>query len=298
MIAADFNPRALSRRTFVSLLGAGAAGTILSPAARAANVPADTGVIGQSRVGEAACGPCALANALTHGDPGGREAFQQLSAGSADGRVETIISLYGTKSSETYGSRRMRYSADAGLTAEDMPYLANEVLEAHGQSKARGDWLDSPGNEDEHAHLRRIHDLFTTSLARGLPPIIEIRAFSADPGSSRGAMTSMSWVNLFAHWLALVSVDPVTLPPRASGFFCRFADSYTGRIIPGFATAELYRPFNATKGFSLKPDGTKEWHWLTGHPFVLLDLPDLPLTIQSRPWHERTFVAMTYAVHR
>ena len=271
-------------------------GTLCRPAV-AAVAETDAGVIGQTRVGEAACGPCALANALTHGDPGGRRAFQQLSAGSPEGRVETLIALYGTKSSETYGPRRMRYSADAGLTAEDMPHLANEVLEAHGLPPARGDWLDSPGNEEEHAHLRRIHDLFTTSLARGLPPVVEIRAFSADT-TTRGTMNSMSWVNLYAHWLALVSVEPVTLPPRASGFFCRFADSYTGRIIPGFASAELYRPFNATKGFSLKPDGTKDWHWLTGHPYLLLDVPDLPLTIQSRPWHERTFVAMTYAVHR
>ena len=105
-------------------------------------------------------------------------------------------------------------------------------------------------------------------------------------------------MNLYAHWLALIAVEPATLPPRASGFSCRFADSFTGRVIPGFAYAEFYRPFNATRGFSLKADGTKDWHWLSGHPYVLLNVPDLPLTIQTRPWHERTLVALTYAAHR
>ena len=85
---------------------------------------------------------------------------------------------------------------------------------------------------------------------------------------------------------------------RERVFTCQFADSFTGRVIPGFAYAELYRPFNATRGFSLKADGTKDWHWLSGHPYVLLNVPDLPLMIQWRPWHERTLVALTYAVHR
>ncbi len=245
-------------------------------------------------MGEAACGPCALANSLNHGDPATRRAFRELSGGSPESRVETLIARYGTKPSETYGPRRGRFSPEAGLTADDMPYLANDVLATRKLPGVRGEYLDSPGSEDGHAHLRRVHGLLTASLARGLPPVVEIRAFSADP-AGRGAA---SWVNLYAHWLALIAVEPTTLPPRASGFSCRFADSFTGRVIPGFAYAELYRPFNATRGFSLKADGTKDWHWLSGHPYVLLNVPDLPLTIQSRPWHERTLVALTYAVHR
>ena len=108
----------------------------------------------------------------------------------------------------------------------------------------------------------------------------------------------MPWVNLYAHWLAILGVEPTVLPTGAGGFACRFADSYTGRVIMGFAYAELWRPFMATRGFTLKADGTKDWHWLSGHPFVLLDLPDLPLTIQTRPPGVRTFVALTFAVHR
>ena len=155
-----------SRRAFVALLGAGAAGTLCRRADAAAGGEAsDVAVINQSRVGEAACGPCALANALNHGDPATRRAFQELSGGSPESRVETLIARYGTKPSETYGPRRGRFSPEAGLTADDMPYLTNDVLATGKLPGVRGEYLDSPGSEEGHDHLRRIHGLLT-DLAR------------------------------------------------------------------------------------------------------------------------------------
>ena len=132
------------------------------------------------------------------------------------------------------------------------------------------------------------------ALARGLPPIVEVRAFCADPKGGSG----QSWTNLFAHWLALIEVDPAGLDAKASGFACRFADSFTGRVINGFAYAERFRPFQATRGFTMRADGVKDWHWISGHPYVLLNIPDVPLDIEGRPWHERSVVALTYAVLR
>ena len=136
-------PRVFSRRAFVALLGAGAAGMLgrRADAAVGGEAP-EAGVIGQSRVGEAACGPCALANALNHGDPATRRAFRELSNGSPESGVETLIARYGTKPSETYGPRRGRFSPEAGLTADDMPYLANDVLAAGKLPGVRGDYLN------------------------------------------------------------------------------------------------------------------------------------------------------------
>lgn len=292
----DFFPRPLTRRAFLALLGTGAVGTL----AASPDAAPETPIIAQARVGAAACAPCALANALAHGDAAGRRAFRALAPdGSSDKSVAAIIARYGAKPSETYGPRRARYSSDAGLTAEDMPFLVNDALAAGDLTRARGDWLDVGSGEDARAHLRRVHALLAGSLARGLPPVVEVRAFSADPGTGRSVTSASGWVNLYAHWLALIGVEPSALPSGAGGFACRFADSYTGRVIAGFAYAELWRPFMATRGFSLRADGAKDWRWLAaGHPYVLLDLPDLPLTIQARPWHERTFVALTFAVHR
>ena len=289
------NPEQLSRRKFLSWLGLGGAGA-LSGHAAAATVAA-TGAASSAEVIEqteasGSCGPCALANALLNGDAGGRRALHTLGSNSGQ-RVDTLISRYGSKPSETYGPSRGRFVYGAGLTCEDMPFLANDVLGAAGLARVRGEWLDQAPGEDERAHLQRVHGLFQASLARGLPPLVEVRAFSAGPAAAKP-----TWLNVYAHWLALIGLEPAELPAKSSGFTCRFADSYTGRVIPGFAYAERFRPFNATRGFSLKPNGDKDWHWLSGHPYVLLSLPDVPLNLESRPTQERTLVALTYAIHR
>jgi hypothetical protein len=280
-----------SRRKFLAWLGLSGAGAISSGAATASASPSPEVILQKDQ--EGACGPCALANALLNGDAAGRHAFHTLPGANSADRVETLISRYGTRPSETYGNRRGRFVFGAGLTCEDMPFLANDVLGAAGLPRVRGDWLDQVPNEDERAHLQRVHGLFKASLGKGLPPVVEVRAFSADPSSSKPA-----WINVYAHWLALIGIEPLELPPKSSGFSCRFADSFTGRVIPGFAYAERFRPFMATRGFSLRPNGDKDWHWLSGHPYVLLDLPDVPLDVESRPWHDRTVVAFTYMIHR
>ncbi len=247
----------------------------------------------EQRPDTGACGPCAVGNALLNGDEGGRRAFHLLPGGTSQERVDALIARYGTKPSETYGLRRTRFVNGAGITNEDMPFLANDVLAAAGQPPVRGEWLDQRANEDSLGQLRRVHQTCRAALAAGLPLIVEVRAFSADPSASKPA-----WVNLYAHWMALVGVYPEELPAKASGFYCHFADSVTGRVIPAFAYAEFVRPFMATRGFALRADGGKDWHWLSGHPYILLNLPDLPLAIGSRPWHERTVVALTYALRR
>jgi hypothetical protein len=286
---------AFSRRKFLAWLslsgGALSSRTVLAAAA-AAGSPSPEVI--EQKPEEGACGPCALANALLHGDAGGRRAFQALAGEDSGQRVETLISRYGVRPSETYGSKRGRFLYGAGLTCEDMPFLANDILGESGLPPVHGNWLDQAGNEDERAHLQRLHGLFKSSLARGLPPVVEVRAFSAGPGAAKAG----NWVNVYAHWLALIGVEPAELPAKSSGFSCRFADSFTGRVIPGFAYAERFRPFQATRGFSLRPNGDQDWHWLSGHPYVLLALPDVPLAVESRPASERVVVAFTYMIHR
>ena len=282
---------AVSRRSFLGLLGlaglgAGRAGAAESPAVHSPEVV-------EQRADTGACGPCALANALLNGDPQTRHAFRELPGATSRDRVDALIARYGTKPSETYGPRRARFVDGAGITNGDMPFLANDFLLAAGLPAVGGEWLDQHGGEDGAGQLRRIHRAMRTSLAAGLPPVFEVRAFAADSSASKP-----SWVNLYAHWMALVGVSPAELPPKTTGFSCQFADSVTGRVIPAFAYAETVRPFMATRGFSLRADGGKDWHWLAGQPYILLNLPDLPLAIQTRPWHQRAVVALTYLLRR
>ena len=272
----------------------GAAGASLLPGRAESNIPLHHApeVVAQNE-DTGACGPCAIANALLNGDERARRAFRELPGGNSQERVEALIARYGTKPSETYGPRRARFVGGAGITNGDMPFLANDFLRAAGLPTVDGEWLDQQNGENGPGQLRRIHRAMRGALAGGLPPIYEVRAFSADPSAAKP-----TFVNLYAHWMALVGVYPAELPLGASGFYCQFADSVTGRVIPAFAYAETVRPFMATRGFSLRADGGKDWHWLSGHPYILVNLPDLPLAIQTRLWHERAFVALTYLLRR
>jgi hypothetical protein len=285
-----------SRRKFLAWLGLSGAGALSVRAAP--GVAAPSAEVIEQNEDAGSCGPCALANALLHGDAACRRAFQSLPGATSGQRVDALVSQYGSKPSETYGKSRGRFVFGAGLTCEDMPFLANDVLGRSGQPLVYGDWLDQAANEDERAHLQRVHGLFKASLAHGLPPVVEVRAFSADSSAAKSTATRPAWVNVYAHWLALIALEPMELPAKSSGFLCRFADSFTGRVIPGFAYVERFRPFMATRGFSLRANGDKDWHWLSGHPYVLLELPDVPLNVESRPWQERTVVAFTYMIHR
>ena len=127
-----------------------------------------------------------------------------------------------------------------------------------------------------------------------MPAVVEVRSFGADTAAEKGPV----WNGLQGHWMPVLGVEPAVLPERATGFVCRFADSGTETVIDGYAYAELYRPFTATHGFTLKEDGTRKWDWITGYPYILLQAPDLPLNTQTRLWHERTYLSMNYAVCR
>ena len=284
-----------SRRAFLSTFGlavAGAATRVRAETLASANVSPE--VISQRTVGSMACGPCALANALTHGEAESRRAFASLEGGTPLERVETIIQKFGGKPSELYHARRTRYSEENGTIPEDMSLLANDLLRSLKLPGATSQWLNVHEGENGRAHLRRLHGLFSDALEAGLPAIVEVRSFGANTTAPEGPV----WNGLLGHWMPVVGVEPATLPPQATGFVCRFADSVSGTVIDAYAYAELHRPFTATRGFKLNEDGTRKWEWITGYPYILLQSPDLGLNTQTRLWHERTYMSMNYAVAR
>ncbi len=284
-----------SRRAFLSTFGlaaAGAATSLRGGIVPEAGVPPE--VIGQQGIGSMACGPCSLANALTHGDAAGRRAFASVAGSTPLERVETIIQQFGDKPSEKYQGRQPRYSETDGTTTEDLPLLANDLLRSLKLAEVDGHWLNVREGENGRAHLRRLHGLFSDAMAAGFPAIVEVRSFGANTAAPKGPV----WDGLLGHWMPVVGVEPAVLPARATGFVCRFADSVSGTVIDGYAHAELHRPFTATHGFTLNADGTKKWDWITGYPYILLQAPDLGLNTQTRLWHERTYFSMNYAVCR
>ena len=226
-------------------------------------------MISQQTVGNMACGPCALANALTHGDTAGRRAFASVAGGTPLERVGTIIRQFSDKPSEKHHGKQPRYSVADGTTTEDMPLLTNDLLRSLKLAEVNAEWLNVREGEAGRMHLHRLHGLFSNSLAAGFPAIVEVRSFGANTSAPKGAV----WDGLLGHWMPVVGLEPAILPTRAMGFVCRFADSMSGTVIDGYAHAELHRPFTATHGFTLNADGTKEWNWITGYPYIQIQAP-------------------------
>lgn len=283
-----------SRRAFLTTIGLAAAGTAATTGRERTPPDAPPEAVSQQAVGNMACGPCALANALAHGDAACRRAFARLDGDTPLDRVETIIRKFGDKPSETYRGRRTRYLSGEGTTAEDIPLYANSLLGSVDLAPVKGQWLNVRAGESSRAHLRRMHKVFSDALAAGMPAVVEVRSFGANTVAEKGP----EWNGLQGHWMPVVGVEPATLPVRATGFVCRFADSAAGTIIEGYAYAELHRPFTATHGFTPREDGTRKWDWITGYPYILLQVPGLALNTQKCLWHERTYLSLQYAACR
>ena len=156
----------------------------------------------------------------------------------------------------------------------------------------RGDFLNVLPGESADAHLRRVHDRLAASLAAGFPPVIEFRSFSAQPKAE--SKDGYLWEGLCAHYVVVAGVGEVS----TVGFPLRLADPYTGRVIDAFAYAERHRAFTATKDFTPDAEGKPKWEWISGYPYLLVLLPQIPLKIQKEPWHDRTTVTLAYAVYR
>ena len=286
----------LSRRGFLGWFGGLVGVGLLGPSpADAAPSVSDTATILEQKPGLGSCGPCAVGNSFLHGDAPARRAFDALPGPDPAARLDALIARYGTRPSETYGPSRGRFAPGLGICTDDVPLLVNDLCTDAKLPPVHGQWLDAlPAEADnQRAHLRRVHTTLRAALARGLPPILEVRAFTSNPTGSKEP-----WANFYAHWLALLAVEPAELPANASGFACRFADSFTGRIVPGFAYAERFRPFAATRGFGIGANGSKSWRWLNGHPYVLLQLPDVPMNLETAPPAARAVIALTYMVAR
>lgn len=246
-------------------------------------------VFKQAAIGSMACGPCSLYNSLVAGGAEHRAVARALSGATAEEKIHSLITRFGSAASVVYPNHRTRYEEDLGTTTADLVAIANDLLFSEGAQAVEGRWLKRLEGESQDEQLRRIHRAFSSAT---LPPIIEVRSFVADV-KERG---DPLWEGLFGHFLVVRSVDPLPDDGQASGFLMHCADSSSGRIIPVFASIERYRPFTATDGFTVDQKGKEHWHWAPNSPFMLLTAPDLSLRTQRGAWYERTIMAMTWGL--
>ncbi|MEM8713574.1 MAG: hypothetical protein AAGG01_21735, partial [Planctomycetota bacterium] len=196
-------------------------------------------VVAQGPIGDMACGPCSLYNALLAGGPEYRAAAEAIEGGSHLNRVRTLIETVGSAPSEVFSAPRLRYDEEKGECSEDFEAMANDLLKRADLPRGEGVRLIRGAEEDRTDFLRRVHAELVASAS---PPVLEIRSFVADAKPSGRSL----WDGTGGHYLTVVDVDPIPQDERVSGFLMRCADSWTGRIIPVFAAVERYRGFTST----------------------------------------------------
>ncbi|MDA7888700.1 hypothetical protein N9A86_04910, partial [Akkermansiaceae bacterium] len=174
-----------------------------------------------------------------------------------------------------------------GINWADMIHLTNWVRKDVGLPELQGAYLRRSPPEDGHSHVKRIHQLFKSSIDGGVLPIINFVSQTAykDPESGK-----LLWGSLMGHLCTLMEVQE-KLAKNEQGFRFRYADSDTGKIETGYLSFSQARNFAAFDGDPIKGK------WVKHRPFLVVTAPALDLKTSDQDWHTRTEIVMNYAVY-
>lgn len=242
-------------------------------------------LVKQARLGENACGPCAVVNALLHAAGPYRGIMGTIEGESPHAKAEDLIRRFSSTPSEAYDGE-MAYAPERGITWVDLAVCLNTLLAGRGIPPLENSFLDRHKDEALDEHVRRIHHLLAESIRKGMPVVTSIRSFAPkqrDDGKHE-------WAGLHGHYITILSVQE-RVADGEMGFRFTYSDSFTGKIETGYAFADKARNFTAAKG-----DG-KQWEWVPDRPFLLITAPTLRLGTQKQPWHLRTIITLNHAVY-
>jgi hypothetical protein len=100
---------------------------------------------------------------------------------------------------------------------------------------------------------------------------------------------------LAGHFVVIVELQPKLLDnDKQFGF--RYVDSLTGKIESAHVALEQARPFSATRSFAVARDGSLEWQWVEGYPYLVVTAPSLRLSTDKEPWQARTIIVLRHVV--
>jgi hypothetical protein len=262
-----------------------------SPVPRAEETPRRP-VVSQKTIGEMACGPCSLLNALKFGGKAEREAASEVDGEDDVERVKTIIEEYGRGPSDVYPDRA-RYRDKGGMSDLELLGMVNDFLSDAELSPVVGSPLDRTSEKPPGTHLREVHRKLRRSLDAGFPPIVILRSFIIKPAEKpKKGEDGFVWWGQSGHWMAVVDL-PEELEEGELSFVMRVADPWTGRMQQCFIHEEQFRNFTAAKG------DDRKWTWPTvPQPYLIATLPALGLGTKGTPWYLRTNVVLSYGIFR
>ena len=173
-----------------------------------------------------ACGPTALLNAFRFGNKDWQRASQAVAGETDKQRITTIIRQVAMRPSK-HIMGRPRWSRK-GVNLADLEDIANEMTAGHFLPVVSQEVLFLKPGESQEKLLKRVHQRFDTSLAKGLPPVISLRRYAKRPqkGGAPG------WVVLDAHFITLTTI-PRKLENGARSFPVSYIDPWGGKICHG-----------------------------------------------------------------
>lgn len=152
--------------------------------------------------------------------------------------------------------------------------------------------LDRREAESDRDFLERVHDGLRRSLSEGVPPIIQLRSYTA--AREKEGDTWVKWEASKNHFVVVTRV-PTKLREQDAGFAFDAIDPNRGVLVSGYVYAERHLPFRASKVNS----ATGEEQWLSGRPFLLVKAPGVvSLQPKKATWEDRVIVTMSEAIGR
>ena len=173
-----------------------------------------------------ACGPAALLNAFRFGDKSWQQGVSVIDGDSDKTRLLTTIRTWGLQPSTSLPGRR-RWSRN-GVNADDLCDMANEIGRLKFLPRLSREVFMAQPAESQPQLLRRAHSRLSTSLAKGLPPVISIRRIVQRkvPGKPP------EWIVLQGHFVTVTRL-PAKLDRDADSFEVGYIDPWGGRPATG-----------------------------------------------------------------
>jgi hypothetical protein len=180
----------------------------------------------QLNVSGNACGPTALLNAFRFSNNDWQRALTDIHGNNDRERILRIIREIGMRPSKhTPGHARW---SRRGVSVADLKDMANEMCIGKFLPLISEEVFFLQPGEIPEKLLRRVHRHLSTSLIKGLPPVISLRRYALrrqDGGASQ-------WIVLDAHFVTLTCI-PRKLDSTASSFAVGYIDPWGGHRCQG-----------------------------------------------------------------
>lgn len=188
----------------------------------------DSPPVNQLRTDGNACGPACLLDAFRSGSAKWQKSIGKIEGESDTAQVKKIIFQYASRGSRL-DPKKTRWNRRSGISGLDLVDIANEIRSERWMGTVKQEIFFKSPRESDADLLRRVHKDLSSSLKKGLPPILSVRrvAWRAPMGTD-----TKSWLTLKRHYLVLTGL-PATLPRKATSFPVTYHDPWGGKRYQG-----------------------------------------------------------------